>query len=296
MRAAVIFFLIVFVLIWGSRSCAPRYRSARNTTQNTTVNATAEAADGLDLKALNALIPEAKSAKELEQELNKPGGINNLDLNADGQVDFIKVTEFGNQEDGYGFSLTTEPVKGEEQEIASIEIVKTGEKAQVQVHGNEQIYGRGHHYHSTHSLGSLMLWSYFLMPHPFYVSPWYYGYYPGYYSPYRTVTRTVYRNRARSVTGSRSINRSSNRAALARPKSNLNNPNTGKVASQGIKKSLRNPTSTQKQFAARSASRSTRSGGFGRGSGRGRSRTGSRSSSRSARGFGGSRSYGGFGK
>ena len=81
------------------------------------------AADGLDLKAVGALVPKVRNAKELEEKLNAPGGINNLDLNQDGKVDYIKVSEFGDDK-VKGFSLTTEPVAGEIQEIASIEIQK----------------------------------------------------------------------------------------------------------------------------------------------------------------------------
>jgi hypothetical protein len=83
--------------------------------------------------------------------------------------------------------------------------------------------------------------------------------------------------------------------------SSLRNPNAGKTANKGIRKSLANPTSTQKQFQARNKSTMKRSGGFGRstGSSTGRS-TVSRSSARRSGGFGRStarsvRSFGGGG-
>ena len=77
----VAFFVISFI------SCDEGYRTSRNT--DTTI--TAYAADGLDLKAVGVLLKESKDAKELEEKLNKPGGVNNLDLDEDDKVDFIKV-------------------------------------------------------------------------------------------------------------------------------------------------------------------------------------------------------------
>ncbi len=74
------------------------------------------AGDGLDLKAVTGLVKEVKSGQELERKLNEKDGINNLDLNGDKKVDYISVTEFGDVEKKLGFSLTSEPVKGEVQE------------------------------------------------------------------------------------------------------------------------------------------------------------------------------------
>jgi hypothetical protein len=251
--------------------------------RNVTVNLTSQAADGLNLKALIPLVKKVKTGKELEKELNKPGGINNLDLNNDKKVDYIKVQEYGNKNKGaWGFSLTTEPVKGEVQEIGSIEMAKdeqNPQKANISVTGNEQIYGRNYHYNSTAALTSLMLWSYFMRPtwRPYY-SPYYYGYYPSYYRPYPIVSRSAYTTRTSTITRNSNATRS---RVSATSKAGINNPNKGKVASKGIKRGLRNPTRSQRSFQKRAASRSRRSGGFGR-STRGRSR--------------GRRSFGGFGK
>ena len=72
-------------------------------------------------------------AEEFERLLNKEDGINNLDLNEDGKVDYIEVEEYGT-EALKGFSLTVEVEKGQEQEIATIEVEKTeGGEAQVEV-------------------------------------------------------------------------------------------------------------------------------------------------------------------
>ncbi|MBW2647828.1 MAG: hypothetical protein JRE23_16990 [Deltaproteobacteria bacterium] len=143
-----------------------------------------DAAEGLDLKSLTEVVKKVNSAEDLEKQLNDPGGINNLDLTEDGKVDFISVAEYGNKKDAYGFSRTVEPADGESQEIASIEIAKEGDNADIEVRGNEQIYGSGHYYHGYHPIGSFLMWSYLMRPHGYYMSPWYRGYYPGYYRSY----------------------------------------------------------------------------------------------------------------
>lgn len=300
MRQIVGIIMVVFASMWLFRACVPGPRRVQRQPvyeQNATV-ASQDAADGLDLQAVLEMTKTVKSAKELERKLNKSGGVNNLDLNDDGEVDFIKVTEFGSKEDeAWGFSLTTEPVKGEEQEVATIEIEKTGEQeAQVQVRGNEHIYGHDHYYHNRFGFGDFLLMSYLLRPHPFYISPFYYGYYPTYYSRYAPVSRTRYRSSMRNYTsGSRAKRTNSSRMTKA---SSLRNPKAGKTANKGIRKSLANPTSTQKQFQARNRPAVKRSGGFGRSSTR-RS-PGSRSPARRSGGFGRStarsvRSFGGGG-
>jgi hypothetical protein len=307
-----IWVLIAFGAIWVIRGCTSSFNNKRVTAArdqritNQTVTITQEAKDGLDLAALAELVKEVKSAKHLEKEINREGGINNLDLNADGKVDFIKVTEFGNKNDAYGFSLTVEPKDGEEQEIATIQIVKGEEKAEIQVRGNEQVYGHNHYYRSHSPLTSFLLWSYLATPHRYYSSPWHYGSYPSYYNSYSTVSHNVYRSRAVSQTQYANTQRVTAND-FRKPQSSLRSPNTGKVANTGIRRSLANPTSTQKQFLARSGSKSVRSGGFGKSSsksssvrsggfGRSSSSSSRSTSSRSrssARTF--SRSYGGFG-
>jgi len=236
-----------------------------------------DAAGGLDLKSLTEVVKTVSSAEDLEKRLNEPGGINNLDLNEDGKVDFISVTEYGNKKDAYGFSLTVQPDKGETQEIASIEIAKEGDNADIEVRGNEQIYGSGHYYHGYHPIGSFLMWSYLMRPHAYYASPWYWGYYPGYYRSYVPVGRSVYASRV----GTFSQNSNATKASSSRmaSKTGLNNPYKGKTANKGITQRLRNPTATQKSFQSRNPSKTARSGGFGS----------ARSSSRS-------RSSGSFGK
>jgi hypothetical protein len=208
-----------------------------------------EASDGLDLRAVGALVKEAESAQDLERRLNREGGINNLDLNADGKVDFIHVTEYGGEQ-AKGFSLTVQPAEGETQEVATIEIEKSAseagagepaqQKADVYVRGNDQIYGsQHHHYHSSYPIGSMLLMAYLFRPHPFYVSPFGFGYYPPYYGGgYSRVSRTTYATRAAGAAAGSTPRAVSGRA------SSLRSPNAGK------RHTLQNSTADRSPLAA----------------------------------------------
>lgn len=249
------------------------------------VQTSVAAADGLDLKTVGTLLKEAKDAEHFERLVNDPNkGIDNLDLDENGEVDYIKVTEYGSEE-GKGFSLTVDTGEGQEQEIATIGIEKAGEgEADVQIHGNRHIYGENHYHHSRFSLTDYLLLGYIFRPHPFYFSPWRRGYYPSYYRPYRTVSTSVYRTRTSSLARSSGLNRSSSNRLQSRVRS----PNAGKTASN-IKAPLKQPTASQKSFQARNPSKTLRSGGFGRSS------RSSRTSRPSVRRSGSSRSYSSFG-
>lgn len=261
---AIFFFVVV---IWSF--CSAPERDA-NAYYDVNVQTMVPAADGLDLKAVGELLKKANSAEELEQLLNSPAqGVNNLDLNADGNVDYISVDEYGT-ETVKGFSLSTQPAQGETQEIATIEVEKVSDaEGKMQIKGNEQIYGSNHYHHSSFGFTDFLIMSYLFRPHAFYGSPWGYGRYPGSYSNYRTSPTSSYRNRTSGYTAGSSF-RSSQSSNI---KSGARSPNAGQT-SKSVRAPLRNPTASQKSFQTRSRS-SSRSGGFGRSS---------RSSSRSRSG------------
>jgi hypothetical protein len=285
-------------IIWAYFSCTtPKTKNPNAPSSGSTIAVVDESAsDGLDLEALIPLVKKVKDAEELEKELNKKDGINNLDLNNDGKVDFLKVTEFGSK-DAYGFSLTAFPDKGEEQEVATIEIKKEQDEAAVQVSGNQQLYGQHHYYHSRFGVTEFLLMAYLLRPNPvFYSRGWGYGHYPSYYRGYSSTPYRFYKNRTRSYKSSfwskyKGGNNYGVRKAYTPINTGLTSPNHNKTAKSGIRKSLSSPTSAQKSFRTREASKAVKSGGFGRNSTSGRSST-SRSSARSSS----SRSFGGRGK
>ncbi len=274
LKIIIVIFTVVFLWMFlFGRSSGPRYGDVNIQAMATT------AAEGLDLKAVGELVKQARNGEEFEKLLNKSGGVNNLDLNEDNKVDYIHVTEYGNDR-AKGFSLTVQPEPGETQEVATIDIEKEGERANVEVQGQEQIYGHNHYHHYSSPLTSFLLMSYLFSPHRMFFSPWGYGRYPGGYGAYRPVPAAAYRSRA----GNMARSSTSQKNSASRISNKVTSPNKGKSASKGIRAPLKNPTRSQKSFQSRNPSRyaktatgfgrsstssrrSVRSGGFGRSGG-----------------------------
>lgn len=232
----------------------------QKTTYVTTVQKMAS--DGLNLKAVTDLSTKVKTAQEFEKKLNEPGNsINNLDLNEDKVIDFIKITEI-NDKTGKGFSLSTEVTPNEEQELAVIQFEedKETQTATVQTTGNSNIYGNHHHYHNSFGLSDVLIWSYLLGGHRPYFSPWGFNRQPDYYDRRSPMDQGNYRNyHERQDYNSRY--KSSTRSAIKSP---LQSPNYNKTA-KSIKAPLRNPSKSQRAFQARNPSKTLNQGkGFGR--------------------------------
>jgi hypothetical protein len=256
---------------------------------NVTINANSDLSKGLDLTALGELMKKTKDAKTLEEELNKEGSINNVDLDGDGKVDYLKVTEYGSGNER-GLSITDEVKKGETQEIATVQINKTNEQqGEVNVQGNQDIYGQQANYHSSFTFTDFLIMSYLFSPHPYYMSPWGFGYYPGYYRPMYVMPYGAYHSRMQTMTSTTTMTRTN-----AAPSSHLTSPNAGKTSATAVSRSAKSPTNSAKSFGARDQSRSVGKGGFGKSS---NSNTHASPSHSSSRGFGSGRSSGrgGFG-
>jgi hypothetical protein len=102
-----------------------------------------KAGDNLDLYAVMDLFLKSKTIEAFEKSLNEKGGINNLDLDLDGKVDFIKVVT-KKDGDAYTFILQDDVSKTETQDVAVILVnkdKKTG-KISVQCVGDEELYGK----------------------------------------------------------------------------------------------------------------------------------------------------------
>lgn len=269
--------VVAFFCIAGLSLCRGLTSSSDN--YNVSVTQMLDADKGLDLRAVGEVLKKVSTAEEFEKLLNdSDSGVNNLDLNADGKVDYISVTEFGDAQ-VKGFSLTTEVVKGEVQELATIKIQKTGDnEADVEYHGSPTVYGHNHYYRSHWSpgLGTGLMIGYLFASHRPYYSPWGFGHYPGYYRSYGAVPYNSYRGRWSQTSSYQS-------AGSSKFGGGVRSPNSGKNAT-GVKARLKNPSTAQRSFQARQAVKQRRSGGFGRG----RSSSVRRSSyGRSSRSFGG---------
>lgn len=164
----------------------------------TVAESSSDAADGLDLQAVAELFKEAKDLEEFEKSLNDPEvGINNLDLDDNGEVDFIRVMEEAS-DDARVIVLQVPLGENEFQDVATIEVEKNGEDDyNMQVRGNEIIYGPDYyiapvevHIHPWPIFG----WMFRPVYHPF-RSAFYFGFYPNWWHPWRPVHVTVYRTR-----------------------------------------------------------------------------------------------------
>jgi len=250
--------------------------------QNVNITVASDAADGLDLKAVTALLKEVETPEKLEERINSGSPrICNLDLNEDGKVDYVKVQEY--EKDGVkGFSLSAELGPDDVQELATIEIQKDASgNTRVQTHGNSHVYGNNHYYHYRGpGIGDYLLMHYLFSSHRHYHSPYGHNRYPSSFARSSTVDRASYRSGLQSVD-------SKNVSSAKKPQFRSSNasPNKNRTSSK-IKAPLRNPTKSQRAFQKRNPSRTVRSGGFGSRS-KGSSSGSFRSSSRSGSSFGG---------
>jgi hypothetical protein len=99
--------------------------------------------DNLDLYAVLDLFQKSKTIEAFEQTLNaEKTGINNLDLNLDGKIDFIKVVT-KKDGDNYSFILQVDVNKTEKQDVAVILVSKDkNKKVTMQVIGDKDLYGK----------------------------------------------------------------------------------------------------------------------------------------------------------
>ena len=178
-------FILLFVL---AGSFAYSQDTTRVTAQSDSVAA------NLDLEAVASVFGEAKDLEDFEKKLNDPDAkINNLDLNGDGKVDYLRVLEKG---DDNVHVVTIQAVLGKDlyQDVATIDVVKDEKgETQVQVVGDVDIYGSNYIVQPVYVQPPVIVhffWS--PMYHPWH-SPYYWGRYPPYYRPWPPYPPYVYR-------------------------------------------------------------------------------------------------------
>ena len=177
--------------------------------------------DNLDLYATLDLFQQSKTIEEFEASLNdKETGINNLDLDLDGEVDFIKVVTQKEGED-FAFVLQVDVLEKETQDVAVILVTKDKEeKVAIQMVGDEDLYGKNYAIEPKLNAPAvtanpaysgadtvvvkskpatvivvesepIIVYMYSPVYAPYY-PPYYYGYYPPYYHPYPVVSVNIY--------------------------------------------------------------------------------------------------------
>ncbi|RED23688.1 hypothetical protein BD847_2751 [Flavobacterium cutihirudinis] len=177
--------------------------------------------DNLDLYAVLTLFQKSKTIEEFETALNKKEtGINNLDLNLDKKVDFIKVTTT-KKDNSFTFVLQDAVSKSETQDVAVILVNKDKNgKVSIQCVGDEDLYGKDYVIEpkstpavtanpgyqgsnpvtvnvpaTTVVVESAPIVQYVYSPAyvPYY-PPYYYGYYPPYFAAFTVLAVGIYRH------------------------------------------------------------------------------------------------------
>jgi hypothetical protein len=192
--------LITFIIAAFLTACGLNQPETVSTDQDPTVGEIAAntwARENLDLQAVGALLEKADDAEEFEHLLNSEEGVNNLDLNGDGYVDYISVREFDDRyDDQRGFSLFSMFGPDLIQEIAQIIFYRDRSDypgSRVLLVGNDQIYGDDYYYETNWLDRSVPIASWiFTDRDSVYRSPYYYDYYPDYYEAYEVVETPVY--------------------------------------------------------------------------------------------------------
>lgn len=156
--------------------------------------------DNLDLNAVLDLFKNSKSIEDFENKLNsEKTNINNLDLNEDGYVDYIRVIDYV-KDDAHLITLQVAFTADEIQDVAVIELDRQDDKTVVQIVGDEALYGRDYiiepkteNERVAYNANNWTSVQYIYGPqYIVYVSPWYYGFYPHWHRPWRPYHWDVY--------------------------------------------------------------------------------------------------------
>lgn len=187
------------------------------------VDSTGLAGDNFSLEAALDLFKQSSSLEDFEKRLNEENNpANNLDLNEDGQTDYVRVVD---QMDGdvHAIVLQVPVSEKESQDVAVIELEKTGaESAILQIVGDEDVFGeqviaepsedeemdkpKGRGGPAVHFAPDAIVVNVWLWPsvrfmyrpaYVVYVSPWRWGLYPNWWRPFRPHPWRAFHLRAR---------------------------------------------------------------------------------------------------
>ena len=158
--------------------------SALWTDEKITVSAnSSDISEGLDLKVVAKLFAEAKNLEEFETMLNNPdSAFCNLDLNGDGQVDYLRVVETG---EGNKRLVVLQAILAKDiyQDVASIYVEKDEAKneVKVQIVGDEYVYGTNYIIEPVYVYRPVIYDWFWGTAWVAWYSPWYWGYYPSWW-------------------------------------------------------------------------------------------------------------------
>ena len=183
--------VFLFTLIFGSLFLAPYIAMADETV--TVTATTSDISENLDLKTVATLFGQAKDLEQFEQMLNNPdSAFSNLDLNGDGEVDYLRVIETADQ-NRHLVVIQAVLAKDIYQDVASI-FVEKDEKDQitVQVVGDEYIYGTNYIIEPVYIYRPYIYDWFWGSSWVAWHSPYYWGYWPSWWHPFFCVDPFVY--------------------------------------------------------------------------------------------------------
>ena len=238
-----------------------------------TVTATQdEIAEQLDLKAVANIFGQAKNLEEFEKLINdEEQHISNLDLNGDGQVDYLRVIETA---EGNKHLVIIQAVLAQDifQDIASI-YVERDESTQtttVQVVGDEYIYGTNYIIEPVYVVTPIIFDWFWGPTWSVWYSPYYWGYYPAWWHPFGCWAHDIYwghiynwhhwhsycsyRHPHEPRPGFHSFNRNDHRRDFA-----TRHPNSGFNSRHGNMRNARELQPARNSIASRNAAPATRS-------------------------------------
>jgi len=163
------------------------------------VTPTTEAGENLDLMAILEIFKDCESLEEFEKKINDEGSeVNNIDLNEDGEVDYIRVVEYV---EGNTHVIVLQATIGEDQyqDVASIVLEKDDQgDISAQAVGDEDIYGEDYivepveEVEVTTTVVVVVVFSPGYSP---WISPYMWHRYPVWFHPWSPVSRSIYMSR-----------------------------------------------------------------------------------------------------
>ena len=185
----------VFFLVCIALSTSLLLPSTAWADETVTVSATStDISENLNLKTVATLFGQAENLEQFEQMLNNPdSAFSNLDLNGDGDVDYLRVIETA---DNNRHLVVIQAVLAKDiyQDVASIFVEKDedSDAVTVQVVGDEYLYGENYIIEPVYIYRPLIYDWFWGSSWVAWHSPYYWGYWPGWWHPYHCIAHHLY--------------------------------------------------------------------------------------------------------
>lgn len=192
-----LFLLAVISMGVHLMSCTSQSSLVASARADETITVTATSADiseNLNLKTVATLFGQAENLEEFEAMINNPdSAFSNLDLNGDGQVDYLRVIETA-QDDQHLVVIQAVLAKDIYQDVASIFVQKDPEtqSVTVQVIGDEYIYGTNYVIEPVYLYRPVIYDWFWGASWVAWHSPYYWDYWPGWWRPYHCIDPYLY--------------------------------------------------------------------------------------------------------